>query len=1076
MEIEPIKEPSPLDEVLAEEGFIRSLARKLARDDELANDVFQETLLAAIKRPRKSNAPLRSWIARVVHNRVVQTHRHRLRREKHEALLDEAPGELSPADAAERDGVRAHVVRAVEEMDEPYRSAILLRFYEDLEPREMAARLGVPVETARTRVKRAMALLRARLDREYGNDTPRWASSLFLWTLPDRGATLVVAESGASAVRWATGVIAVVGCAVLLWLALDRAPTREAPVAALPPGPTASVEVASTAGASSASNAAARAENDGPTLPPLAVRVVRRDDGTPLAGVRFVFTAIDGRELERSTDDDGAASIPWPTDRALAVAIDATDGTLATHARLAPEERAERSEPWTIAVEGSTEVEGRAIDRFGQSLAGASVSVFALDEEDLPLRSEPALARATADLAGTFRFDHLPRRFALLVESPERIAADVWIANLSRARRLGGLEVVLDDPAPVRGEVLDSDGNAVAGASLTLARVRGDADFRSSSLEETWFRARDEFEATSEYDGRFEFARVPRGRYQLAVAKHGLATFTRNVQAPLDDVSVRLEEAAPLAFLVVDADGKALADARALVRRSANSERGAARARETARADAEGRLTLDGASAGTAAWLRVEAVGHATVLAGPFDIVRGDSARTLVLDSGRALSGSVRDDLGTPFANCVVIARASPASEDLERFAVGHQNELFELARTRANADGEFRFPELARVDLELEIRATERAAPAHAESVSRTATHVDVRLRSDRASGVTLAGRVHARGSAELVSGFVVSALPSDTAERTSRVTVRGAAGDDRFELALGAEGEWLVHVRAPGYAPWERLLPDLEPGLRVLDVELLPERSVDVRVVDRRGRPVPYATLAVADVDERPLAISLHAGERRSAVQVGPRGEARLVGLPAGEVRIHVSTPLVRDATTFELDLSRSDVGAQTFVLDGHDTELVRRWLALTVVASADETSRLRVGPPDDNAPDWNGRVRVTVRDAAGQVQLALSGTLEDGRLRSDANRLALYVQDGEDGAVDNGWLQELRPNWGAPFGREFFPSAAPFDALPIPAADAVLELELDGEVLTLALPLHAADGARVVAVTAEAASLAR
>ena len=87
MEMEPTRAAGPLDEVLAEEGFIRSLAKKLAHDDELANDVFQETLLAAMKRPRKPTAPLRSWLARVVHNRVVQTHRHRMRREKHEALV-----------------------------------------------------------------------------------------------------------------------------------------------------------------------------------------------------------------------------------------------------------------------------------------------------------------------------------------------------------------------------------------------------------------------------------------------------------------------------------------------------------------------------------------------------------------------------------------------------------------------------------------------------------------------------------------------------------------------------------------------------------------------------------------------------------------------------------------------------------------------------------------------------------------------------------------------------------------------------------------------------------------------------
>ena len=41
---------------------------------------------------------------------------------------------------------------------------ILLRFFEGLAPREIAANLGVPAETARSRVQRGVAVLRAQLD------------------------------------------------------------------------------------------------------------------------------------------------------------------------------------------------------------------------------------------------------------------------------------------------------------------------------------------------------------------------------------------------------------------------------------------------------------------------------------------------------------------------------------------------------------------------------------------------------------------------------------------------------------------------------------------------------------------------------------------------------------------------------------------------------------------------------------------------------------------------------------------------------------------------------------------------
>lgn len=1087
MEIEPIKSPtslggsggpsSPLDEVLAEEGFIRSLARKLARDDELANDVFQETLLAAIRRPRKPNAPLRSWLARVVHNRVVQTHRHRVRREKHESLFEDDRSELSPAEVAERDGVRAHVVKAVEEMDEPYRSAIVLRFYEDLEPREMAARLGVPVETARTRVKRAMALLRARLDREYGNDTPRWASSLFLWTLPTSSGGVPLTD-GASAVRWATGGVALVGCAILLWFALTRASAPPEAVATLDRSAPAETGIAIEARSTSGAAAEPRETNSGPTLPLLAVRIVRRDDGVPLAGAHVTLDALDGRTVERATDDDGVCALPWPVDRSLSLSIDATPTTLGHAARLAPAERKELAGPWTIAVEGSTSIAGRAIDRFGEALVASRITAYALDDDDEPARDLTPLATATADVAGAFQFDHLPRRFALFAESEERAAADVWIADLPVARAILELELVLDEPAPIAGEVQDRDGNALAGATLVLERSRGDADFRSSSHADSWFAARDSFEATTRFDGRFEFERAPRGRYQLTVKKRGFATTTRSVHAPAERLLLQLAESVPTEFVVVDERGEPIAGARARVLRSANAERGASRAKETAVSDAEGRIVLDGASTGTAAWLALSAPGFAGRIAGPFEIARDAPTRRIVLDAGRSLAGRVRDDAGRGLAGRIVTARATPPSDDLESFGVGHQHEHFDLARTQTDSHGEFRFAELACEELVLEVRPAERAAPELTELVGAHRTEVELVLRADDASGVALAGQVRAARGKELAQA-TVTALPNDTETRTSRVTttIEPGTGASRgeFRLSLGAAGDWLVHVEAPGHAPWTRLLRGLDVGVHALDVELEPERSLNVHVVDPRGRPVTYATLAIVDEDDTPIAVRVRAAERRSAIQLGPRGEARLDGLPARRVRLAVSTPPIREPRVFEIDLARESDVEETLVLEGHDVELARRWLALALVSG--ERAELRLGPADEFAEPWSGHVRVTAFDAAGVVQLAFAGTLEDGRLRSDPNRQVLYLHAGEGGAIDRGWLQELRPNWGAPFGREFFPAPQALDALPIPAATTTLVIEpSESETLRLEIPADAADGATTLSATATIVSKER
>jgi RNA polymerase sigma-70 factor (ECF subfamily) len=64
--------------------------------------------------------------------------------------------------------VQRAVVDAVLALPEPCRVAVLLRFFDELPPREIAERVGAPVETVRTRIKRGIELLRTRLAGQLG--------------------------------------------------------------------------------------------------------------------------------------------------------------------------------------------------------------------------------------------------------------------------------------------------------------------------------------------------------------------------------------------------------------------------------------------------------------------------------------------------------------------------------------------------------------------------------------------------------------------------------------------------------------------------------------------------------------------------------------------------------------------------------------------------------------------------------------------------------------------------------------------------------------------------------------------
>jgi RNA polymerase sigma factor (sigma-70 family) len=150
-------------DLLDHEPFVRSLARNLLDDEHEAEDVVQETWLAALAHREQPCSSLRSWLGRVTWNVAVDRRRSRQRRLARER--DAARSEVlqSVSFLFEREATRRQIVAALLGLEEPYRTALVLRFYHDLPPRKVAARQGVPVETARTRIKRALALLRTRL-------------------------------------------------------------------------------------------------------------------------------------------------------------------------------------------------------------------------------------------------------------------------------------------------------------------------------------------------------------------------------------------------------------------------------------------------------------------------------------------------------------------------------------------------------------------------------------------------------------------------------------------------------------------------------------------------------------------------------------------------------------------------------------------------------------------------------------------------------------------------------------------------------------------------------------------------
>lgn len=164
-------------ELLTHAEFVRGLARRLVLDEHQAADIAQQTWLAALESPPSGNVPLRSWLSRVIRNFARILHRSENRRMERERVASRPPPFATPEEIAEREEARRRLVDAVLSLEEPYRTAILLRFYEDLSPREAAEHLDVPLETFRTRIKRGITRLKAGLDAAHNGNRKSWCLS-----------------------------------------------------------------------------------------------------------------------------------------------------------------------------------------------------------------------------------------------------------------------------------------------------------------------------------------------------------------------------------------------------------------------------------------------------------------------------------------------------------------------------------------------------------------------------------------------------------------------------------------------------------------------------------------------------------------------------------------------------------------------------------------------------------------------------------------------------------------------------------------------------------------------------------
>ncbi len=149
---------------------------RIIKNEDIANDIFQETFVKAIQTIRlgryTENGKFPAWISRIAHNLIIDYYR----QEKSENLQS---ADLTDVDILNRkelcedtiedimisNQIRDDVKYLIEELPELQKEVLMMRYYQNLSFKEIAEITGVSINTALGRMRYAILNLR-RIARE----------------------------------------------------------------------------------------------------------------------------------------------------------------------------------------------------------------------------------------------------------------------------------------------------------------------------------------------------------------------------------------------------------------------------------------------------------------------------------------------------------------------------------------------------------------------------------------------------------------------------------------------------------------------------------------------------------------------------------------------------------------------------------------------------------------------------------------------------------------------------------------------------------------------------------------------
>jgi RNA polymerase sigma-70 factor (ECF subfamily) len=155
--------------------LVFGIARRVTADEHLAKEVVQDVFVHLWEAPQRvdlARGSIRSYLGVVAHRRAVDAVRRAVRRGRAEAAGFDAPDDRhglvddEVADADARTWCRTRLATAIEELPAEQRAALVLAYVEGRTFKEVARLLGIPEGTAKSRVRLAIARVRANVGGE----------------------------------------------------------------------------------------------------------------------------------------------------------------------------------------------------------------------------------------------------------------------------------------------------------------------------------------------------------------------------------------------------------------------------------------------------------------------------------------------------------------------------------------------------------------------------------------------------------------------------------------------------------------------------------------------------------------------------------------------------------------------------------------------------------------------------------------------------------------------------------------------------------------------------------------------